>query len=89
MSVRFPSCLPVRPSVRPLARTGRLGYHRNDFHEVWYLSIFRKSVDEVQVSMKSEKNNGYLLLLLLLRVRRTKLRKHLSLEGYCAYGYLT
>jgi hypothetical protein len=25
----------------------------------WYLSTFRKSVDKIQVSLKSDKNNGY------------------------------
>jgi hypothetical protein len=30
-----------------------------DFHEILYLSIFRKSVEKIQVSLKSDKNNGY------------------------------
>ena len=30
-----------------------------DFHEIWYLRIFRKSVAKIQVSLKSDKNNGY------------------------------
>ena len=32
----------------------------DDFHEIWYLSIFRMglSVDKIQVSLKYEKNNG-------------------------------
>ena len=29
------------------------------FHEVWYLMIFRKYVEKIQVSLKSEKNNVY------------------------------
>jgi hypothetical protein len=28
-------------------------------HEILYLTIFRKSVKEIQVSLKSDKNNGY------------------------------
>jgi len=31
-----------------------------DFHEILYLSIFRKSVEKTQVSLKSYKNNGYI-----------------------------
>jgi hypothetical protein len=30
-----------------------------DFHEIWYLSIFRKSGEKIQFSLKSGKNNGY------------------------------
>jgi hypothetical protein len=51
------SCLSVRPSVR----MEQLGSYWTDFHEIWYLSIFRKSVEKIQVSLKSDKNNGYLL----------------------------
>jgi hypothetical protein len=29
-----------------------------DFHEIWYLSIFRKTV-KIQVSLQWDKNNGY------------------------------
>ena len=31
-----------------------------DFREIWYLSIFRKSVEKIQVSLKSDKDKGYL-----------------------------
>ena len=34
------------------------GSHWTDFHEIWYLSIFRKSIEEIQVSLKSDNNNG-------------------------------
>jgi len=30
-----------------------------DFHEILYLSIFRKFVEKIQVSLKSDKNNEY------------------------------
>jgi hypothetical protein len=33
--------------------------HWTDFHEIWYLSIFRKSVQKIQVLLKYDKNNGY------------------------------
>jgi hypothetical protein len=31
-----------------------------DFHEIWYLSIFRKSINKVQVSLKYDKTNDYI-----------------------------
>jgi hypothetical protein len=30
-----------------------------EFREIWYLNIFRKSVDKIQVSLKSDEINGY------------------------------
>ena len=44
------------PSVRP---HGTTRIHLTDFYEIWYLSIFRNSVTKIQVSLKSDKNNGY------------------------------
>ena len=38
----------------------QLGPHWTDFHEIWYLKIFRKSVGKIQVCLKSGKNNEYL-----------------------------
>ena len=29
------------------------------FHEIWYSIIFRKSVEKIQVSLKSDTNNEY------------------------------
>jgi hypothetical protein len=48
-------------SVRLFVRIEKLGSHWKDFHEIWYLSIFRgkKSVEKIQFSLKSDKNNGY------------------------------
>jgi hypothetical protein len=46
-------------SVRLYARMEQLGSHWTDFSEICYLSIFRKSVEEIQVSLKSDKHNGY------------------------------
>jgi hypothetical protein len=37
----------------------QLGSHWSDFDEIWYLSFCRKSVEKVQYSLKSDKNNGY------------------------------
>ena len=36
----------------------QLGYLWTDFHEIWY-EYFRKPVEKIQVSLKSDKNNGY------------------------------
>jgi len=45
-------------SVRPSLHT-ELGSNWSDFREIWFLSIFRKSVQKIQVSLKSKKNSGY------------------------------
>ena len=45
-------------SVCPSVRMERLGCHRTDCHDSWYLSIFRKSVENVRVSLKPCRNNG-------------------------------
>ena len=42
-------------------RLDQLVYYWTNFHDMHYLSIFfRKSVDKIQVSLKSDKNDGYL-----------------------------
>jgi hypothetical protein len=35
-----------------------LGSHWTDFHEILFLSTFRKSVEKIQVTSKSDKNNN-------------------------------
>jgi len=47
------SCLFIRLS----ARMEHLRSHWTDFHEIWYLRIFRKSLNKIQVSLKQDKNN--------------------------------
>ena len=47
-------CPPVRPSVR----MEQLGSHWTYFREILYEG-FRKSVEKIQVSLKSDMNNGY------------------------------
>jgi len=42
------SCQPIRLSVRT-----QLGSHPMDFHKIWYLIIFQKSIEEIQLSLKS------------------------------------
>ena len=49
-------CLSVCPSVR----IEQLCSDWVDFHEILHLCIFRKSVEEIQVSLKSDKYNVYL-----------------------------
>ena len=49
------SCLFVRLSVR----MEQLSSHWTDFHEIWYLSIFRTSVENIQASLKSDRNNRH------------------------------
>jgi len=44
-------------SVRPSVRMEQLGSHWTDFHRIWYLMIFRKSVQKTQVSLKFYKHN--------------------------------
>jgi hypothetical protein len=46
-------------SVRLSVRMEQLGSHWTDFHETGYLSIFVKSVEKIQVSLKSDKYNGH------------------------------
>jgi hypothetical protein len=46
-------------SFCPSVLTEKLGSYLTDLHEIWYLSIFRKCVEEIQVSLKSDKNNGH------------------------------
>jgi len=37
----------------------QLGYHWTDFHEILYLFTFRDNVEKIQVSLKTDNNNGY------------------------------
>jgi hypothetical protein len=47
----------VRPSVRlSVWNNSKLGSHWADFHEILYLSIFRRSVEKVKVLLKSDKH---------------------------------
>jgi len=41
-------------SARLSVRMEQLGSHWTDFHEILYLTVFRKSVDKIQVSLKSD-----------------------------------
>ena len=49
------SCLSICPSLR----MKQLVSYWTDFHEIWCLSIFLVSVEEIRFSLKCDKNNGY------------------------------
>jgi hypothetical protein len=40
-------------------RMEQLGSHWTDFHDIWYLIIFLIFIDKIQISLKSDKNNGH------------------------------
>jgi hypothetical protein len=46
-------------SVRPSVHMEQIGSHWTDFHEIWYLNIFRKTVEKIQILLKSDTNNGF------------------------------
>jgi hypothetical protein len=48
-----------RLSVRPFVPVEQLGSPCMDFHEISYLNTLWKSVEEIHVSLKSDKNNEY------------------------------
>jgi len=48
-------------SVCPSVRMELLGSHCADFCEIWYLRFFWKSVEKIQVSLKSDTNKGHLI----------------------------
>jgi hypothetical protein len=50
-------CLSVHPSVR----MEQFRSHRMDYHEILYFGVFRKSVDKVQVPLKSVSNKGFFI----------------------------
>jgi hypothetical protein len=52
----------VCQSLCPSVRMFELGHHWNDFHETWYLNIFRKFVLKIQVSLKYDKNDWHFTL---------------------------
>jgi len=45
-------------SVCPSVRMEQLDSHKTDFRAI-LLTIFRKSAQKIQISLKSYKNNGY------------------------------
>jgi len=51
----------VCPSTRSYVRLEQLGYHSTEFHDIWYLNIFRKSAQKFEVAIKSDKHNRYII----------------------------
>jgi hypothetical protein len=45
-------------SVCPSVHMEQLGSHWTDFDETWYFRFFKKSVKNIQISLKFDKNNG-------------------------------
>jgi len=64
--MNFSFIMSVRPSISlyvcPPVRIEQLGSHCSDVLDIWYLSIYRKFVEKIQVSLKSDKNNGVLYI---------------------------
>jgi hypothetical protein len=55
-------CLLFRPPVRlsrPSVCMEQLRPHWTDFHEIWYLSIFKSPVEKMQFWLISDKNSGH------------------------------
>ena len=46
-------------SVLLYVRMEQFDFYWTEFHEIWYLSIFRHSVKKIQVSLTSRKDKGY------------------------------
>ena len=49
----------VRQSMRPSSRMEQLVSPWTNFHEMWYFSAFRKTVEKIQFWWRYDKNNGY------------------------------
>jgi len=63
-----------------------------DFHEIRYLSIFRKSVAKIQVPLNSDKNNGHftrspvhIFHHMLLNVSQSEIRQNLQRKSKRAF----
>jgi hypothetical protein len=63
-------------SVCPSVRIEQLGSHWMNFHEIWYLNMYRKSLEKIQVSLKSDKHNGHFTW------RPIHIFHHISLSSY-------
>jgi len=57
LTIRF--VMPVHLSVCPFIPMEQVGSHWMDFYEIWYLSIIRKFAETIQISLQTDKNNGY------------------------------
>ena len=57
-------------------RVEHLGSQWADFHEIWYFSIFRKTVDKTRILLKSSENSGCFAL------STVDIFVHISLSSY-------
>ena len=53
---RLRTCLPVL-----FVRMKQLGSHWTDVDEIWYLSIFGKSLEEIEVSSQADNSDAYFI----------------------------
>jgi hypothetical protein len=58
-TISFVMCVCVCLSVCLSVLREQLGFHWANSNEIWHWGIFRKFVGRNQVSLRSEKNNGY------------------------------
>ena len=63
-------------SVCSSVRMEQLGSHWMDFSKIWYLIIFRKSVEKIQVSLRSRKNNGYFTCIPIFQTKSYRENQH-------------
>ena len=47
-------------SICPYVRMEQLRFHRMDFREISYLSIYRSFIEKIEISLKSHNNNATL-----------------------------
>ena len=66
-------------SVRLSVRMEQLRFHGSHCPAVWYWSIFRKSAEKIQVSLKSDKNNGYFTW------KPTYIYDHISINSFSVW----
>ena len=59
-----------------------LGSHGTDFYGNWYLNIFRKFVQKIKVSLKSDNNNGYFTWRPIYIYENISLISHLEWEMF-------
>jgi len=52
-------CLSLRLSARQNVLMEQLSSHLTDLYENLYFVIYRRSIENTQVSLKSDNNNGY------------------------------
>jgi len=81
--------LHVCPSSRPSVCMEQHGSHWTDFHDILYLRIFRKPVEKIQLSLKSDKNNGYFTWRPIYRVLHMKTDIPSTSHEDRYYGYFT